>query len=229
MTGETKSIETEAAVTRDRIGDTIDELRARLSPEALVDHAIESMSTAGMKAITSVRTAASGHPLVIGAAGLAIGIGLLARSRVARPTIEYDDRSAAAANYKERYAANLADYEPQAGAAHKQLDAIQHPAHAEVDGSPLAVLVVGLATGALLGSVMPASAAEMSLFGEMRVRIAAAGDVAVDAAKDELHFSKLSLSGGIDGITKRLTPSLVKILHRAGASLVRPVGTSSGA
>ena len=229
MTDEAKTFETEAAETRERIADTIDELQARLSPKALVDGAIGSLSTAGTNAVASMRGVATGHPLVLGVTGLAIGIALLARSRINRAKVEYGDSYAAYADYDDGYAANLADGEPPVGKTRAHLDAFQHQAHETVDDNPLAVLAVGLATGALLGAVVPVSGVEAELFGEVRARLAAAADAAVAAAKDEFDPSNLSLKGGTAGITERLTQSFTTVLNEAGTALGRPVSRGSQA
>ncbi|MBV8972179.1 MAG: DUF3618 domain-containing protein [Sphingomonadaceae bacterium] len=228
MTDETKTIEAEAAETRERIADTIDELQARLSPKALVDNALGSLSSAGNNAVASLKGAATGHPLILGIAGLAVGIGLLARSRVQRATIEYGDSYAAYADYDEGYADNLAAGEPAVGAARAQLDRLHESANATVDDNPLAVLAVGAATGVLLGAVIPLSAVEGEMFGEVRARIEAAADAAVAAAKVELDPSKLSLKGGTAGLVDRLTQSLTTVLDEATSALARPVTTRSG-
>ena len=229
MTDETKTIETEAAVTRERIAGTIDELQARLSPKALMDNALGSLGTAGNNAVASMRGAATGHPLVLGIAGLAVGVGLLARSRINRAKVEYGDSYAAYADYDEGYATDLAKGEPPVGRTRAHLDAFQHQAHETVDDNPLAVLAVGIATGALVGAVIPVSTFEAELFGEIHGRLGAAADAALAAAKDEFDPSSLSLKGGTAGLTDRLTQSLTKILNEAGAALGRPVSSGSGA
>ncbi len=223
MTDDTKVFETEAAETRNRIAGTIDELQARLSPKAIVDNALGSLSSASTNAVASLRRAATGHPLVIGASGLAVGIALLARSRVARASVEYGDSYAAYADYDDGYAANLADSEPVRGRARAQLDAVQHHAHATVDDNPLAVLAVGLATGALLGAVIPVSPLEATLFGEIHGRIAAAADAALSAARNEMSTTKLSFTGGVGGLGDQVTQSLITVLAEAAAALGRPV------
>ncbi len=229
MTDEAKVFETEAAQTRDRIAATIGDLQARLSPRALVDKALGSLGAASGHAVASVRGTAARHPLAFGAAGLAVGAGLLATSRVARAKVEYGDNYAAYADYDDGYAANLADGDPPAGRARASLDAIQHQAHATVDDNPLAVLAVGIATGALLGAVVPVSAVETSVFKEVNMRLGAAADAALAAAKGELDPSKLSLTGGLTGIGDRLAQSLIVILGAAGAALTRSVRPGSTA
>ncbi len=223
MTDETRTIEAEAAETRDRIADTIDELQARLSPKALVDNALGSLQTAGTNAVESMRGAATGHPLFLGIAGLVIGIGFLARSRVQRAKVEYGDSYAAYADYDEGYATDLAESEPKVSVARAQLDRFQHDASATVGDNPLAVLAVGAATGALLGAIVPLSEVEIEMFGEVRARIEAAADAAVAAAKEEFDPSKLSLKGGPSALVDRLTASVTTVLNEAGSTLGRPV------
>jgi hypothetical protein len=222
MTGSTKALEIEAAATRDRIAGTVDELQARLSPKALVDQALGSIGNAGTQAVASMRGAAAGHPVVLGAAGLAVGIGLLARSRVAHAKVEYGDSYAAYADYDDGYAANLADGEPE-GSARAQFAAINTRAHATVDDNPLAIVAAGIVAGAVLGAVVPVSAAEASLAADLRGRLAAAGDAVIAAGKREFDVSKLSLAGGTAGIGERLTQSLIAVAIDAVRALARPV------
>jgi hypothetical protein len=229
MSDDARILEAEAAETRDRIADTIDRLQARLSPKALVDNALDSLSAVGSNAVASMRGAAAGHPVLVGIAGLTVGVGLLARSRLQKATVEYGDSYAAYADYDDGYAASLADAEPAVGATRAHLDAIHHQAHATVDDNPLGVLAVGLATGALIGAVVPLSPVEADVFGEVRARLGAAADAAVATAKTEFDLSNLSLRGGTAGLTERLTVSLAMVLGAAVSALVRPVRSGSGA
>ena len=213
--------EREAAVTRDRMAATIDDLQARLSPKALVDSAVDSLNATGAQALASVRGAAMGHPVAIGVAGLAIGIALLARSKVRKATIEYGDSYAAYADYDDSYAANLAEDDIPPGPARQRIDALQHRAHVAVDDNPLAVIAVGLATGALIGAIMPVSDVEHAAFADVSARLSAAGDAAIAAAKAELDLSKLSFAGGTAGIAARAVESILAVAGAAGSALLR--------
>ncbi len=229
MQSDARLYEVEAAATRDRIAATIDDLQERLSPKALVDGALDSLNSVRSRAVASVRDAAVGHPIALGAVGLAVGLGVLASSRVARAKVEYGDAYAAYADYDDSYAANLAEGEPAHGKGRAQLDAIQHEATATVGDNPLAVLAIGLAAGALIGAIVRVSAVEVELFGEARGRLSAAGDAAVAAAGREFDAKHLSIAGGTAGITERLTGSVVAVLIAAGAALLRPVTPGSRA
>lgn len=227
MTSDATLYEAEATVTRDRISATIDGLQERLSPKALVDGALDSFSAARSRAAASMRDAAARHPVVLGAVGLAVGVGVLASSRVVRAKVEYGDAYAAYADFDDSYAADLAEGEPPVGKARAQLDALQHEATATVGDNPLAVLAVGLAAGALVGAIVRVSSVEADFFGEARGRLIAAGDAAVSAAGREFDARHLTLAGGTAGITERLTASLLSVLLAAGAALIRPVTPGS--
>ena len=213
--------ENEAAVTRKRIAMTIDDLQARLSPKALVDSAVESFTTTCAQALASVRGTTMAHPLAIAAAGLAIGIALLARSKVRGATVEYGDSYAAYADHDDCYAANLAVDDVPVGPARARIDALQHRAQVAVGDNPLTVVVVGLATGVLIGAVVPVSDAEHAMFDDVGARLEAAGGAAIDAARGELDFAKFSFAGGTAGIAARATGSLLTVVSAAGAALLR--------
>lgn len=221
MVDETRVYETEAQATRERIAAAIDDLTTRLSPQTLVNNAVDSISATGNDALASVRTALAGHPLVLGAVGLAVGISLLARNRVKGAKVEYGDSYAAYADYDDGYAADLAGREPHVG-ARERLGDLQYRAHVAVDDSPLAVVAVGVATGALLGVVIPVSAKENALFGDARDRLVAAGRAAVDAARDEFDVPKLLFGGDIAAIPDRASVAMENIAQAAIGELSRP-------
>lgn len=217
--GEAATFELEAAATRERMAETINDLQARLSPKALVDSAVTSINDVGAEAFASVRGAALGHPWAIAAAGLAVGIALLARSKVRSATIEYGDSYAAYADYDEGYAANLAEDDAPVGSTRARIDALHHKAHEAVDGNPMLVVVAGLAAGAVIGGLMPVSDLERGLLAQASARLAAAGDAAIAAAKAELDVSKFSLAGGTTGIADRAVQSLLTVVEAAGDAL----------
>lgn len=221
MADDTALFAHEAEATRERIAATVDDLQHRLSPRTIVNNAVDSISASGTHAIASLRGRAASHPLALAAAGLAVGIAFLARSRLNAATIEYGDSYAAYADYDESYAASLDADDPPAGSARARLDALGGKAHDAVDDNPLAVVVVGIATGALLGAIVPVSEAEHALFGAARARLAAAGHAAVEAARAELDISKFSVAGGTTGIADRAVASLMTVAEAAAGGLAR--------
>jgi len=218
---DTETFEREAAVTRERISSTIDDLHARLSPKALVDSAVDSLNASGAHALASVRGAAMGHPYVIAAAGAAVGIALLARRTVRGATIEYGDSYAAYADYDDGYADNLAAGDTSSASVGIRLEALQHQAHVAVEGHPIAVIAAGIVAGVVIGSLVPVSATEQHAVGEIGLRLEAAGDAAIASLKGELDVSKMSLTGGMGGISDRAVASLMTVLGAAGAALLR--------
>ncbi len=218
---DTATFEHEAAVTRERIAATIDNLQARLSPQALVESAVSSLNASGVQALASVRGAAMGHPFAIAAAGVAVGVALLARRKVRTATIEYGDSYAAYADYDDGYAANLAADDVPPSPVGVRIEALQHRAHVAVEGNPIAVVVAGVAAGALVGAFVPVGRIEHDAVGDIGLRLEAAGEAAIASVKGELDVSKLSLAGGVDGISDRAIASLVTVLGAAGAALLR--------
>lgn len=227
MADETKVFEAEAEATRERIAATMDDLQNRLSPSAIVHNAVGSITETGSDALASVRGALSGHPVMLAVAGLAIGVSLLARSRIRGAKIEYGDSYAAYADYDETYADDLDDRD-RTGAAAQALGDLQYRAHVAVDDSPLAVIAVGLAAGALLGTLVPVSATESELIGDARKRLAAAGRAAVDAAKNEFDVPKLLFGGSLGGLSGRASLAAGNVaLAALGQFAHRPATTST--
>lgn len=219
MADETTLIAREAEVTRERISATVDDLQYRLSPRTIVNDAVDQLGASGAHAVAELRTRVAAHPVALAAAGLAIGVALLARSRISRATIEYGDSYAAYSDYDDNYADSLDDGVD--ASARARLGAIGDRAAGTVDDNPLAVVAVGLATGALLGTIIPLSATEHQLFGAARARLAAAGTAAIDAAKLELDMSKFSFKGGTQGIADRAVESLLTIADAARLGLTK--------
>jgi len=216
MAEETVIFEHEAEATRDRIAATMEDLQNRLSPRTIVNNAVDHISASGSEAISSVRGMITAHPLAMAIGGLALGISLLARSKIRGARIEYGDSYAAYADYDDGYAANLADDDRgDVGPARARIDALQHHANLTVGDNPLAVILVGMATGALLGALAPVSETENNIFGDARIRLTSAARAAAQTARDEFDVSKLSLSGGPAGIVDRASKSFDAIAQSA--------------
>lgn len=215
MVDETTSIAIEADETRDRIAATVDDLQNRLSPRNIVNNAVDSLGASSSHAIETVRNSLGRHPLALAAAGLSIGIVLLARSKIGGAKVEYGDSYAAYADYDDSYAARLAESARGDWSARGQLNAAGDQAHGAVDDNPLTVLVVGIATGALLGWLVPVSESEHRLLGPARARFGLAARAAVDAMRDELDVSKFSLRGGTAGLANQASTAIDKVAKAA--------------
>lgn len=229
MADETTAFADDAEATRDRIAATVDDLQNRLSPRSIVNNAVDSIGASSSHAIESVRASLGSHPLALAAAGLTIGIALLARAKIGKAKVEYGDSYAAYADYDDNYADRLADSARGGKSARARLSAVNDQAHGAVGDNPLAVLIVGLATGALLGSIIPVSETENSLFGPARARLGSAARAAADAVRDELDVSKFSLKDGAAGLASQASTAFDNVAKAARDELApkRSVSASS--
>ena len=221
MVDETTAYEAEALATRERIAATIDDLQTRLSPRRIMNNAVEQITETSSSALETVKSKAVAHPLILAGAGLAIGVGLLARSKIKGAAIEYGDSYAAYADYDDGYAANLSDGEGDVHGVGERLGALNNKAKGATQDNPLFVILVGLATGALIGAIAPASEAENRLVGRVRGRVSAAGRAAVDAARDKLDVSNFSLRNGVVGLADQASNALGSIADAARHELTR--------
>ncbi len=158
---EVDNLEADAEATRDRIAATVDDLQHRLSPKTLVSNAFEGISAQGSDMMASVQKAARGNPIGLVAAGLAVGVIALGRSRVKNAKLD-DEQFAAYPDYDDGYGANSVDnrwaddHPSQAYARQNRLQ--QHTV-----SRPLIALLIAAGVGALLGGLLPMTAAERNL------------------------------------------------------------------
>lgn len=82
MASEVFDLEADAEATRDRIASTVDDLQHRLSPQTLINKAFEGIGARRADMMASAPKAARGNPLGLAAAGIAIGLIALRRSRL---------------------------------------------------------------------------------------------------------------------------------------------------
>lgn len=223
MADETTTYEHEAEATRDRIAATMEDLQTRLSPRNIMNNAVDQITTSSSNALDSLKSALGAHPLALGAAGLALGISLLARSKIQGASIEYGDSYAAYPDYDDGYAANLSDGEGDVHGVGSRVGQMGSRASDAVDDNPLAVVIVGIATGALLGAIIPVSETENRVMGRARDRLAAAGRAAADAARDQLDASNFSLKNGIAGLADQASNAVEAVTDAARRELTRPV------
>lgn len=192
MTDETSKFEAEAEAVRKRIAETIDDLQHRLSPQTLVNNAVGSITNTGSSAFTSVTDLSKAHPLVTAFSALAIGVALLARSKIRSAKIEFGDNYAAYADYDEGYAADLSeDDRSNVGPARARIDSMHRHANVAVGDNPLAVVLVGAATGALLGAIIPVMSFEGDMAGNARRKLGDAARTAVRSVGQEFGLSSL--------------------------------------
>ncbi|TFU06565.1 DUF3618 domain-containing protein [Polymorphobacter arshaanensis] len=179
-----RSVESYAAdveATRARIAATIDTLQDRLQPRVLATQAVESLAQTALTAFAGSGTAMLAltrkllrdHPVATAAAGLGIGVALIARNRLSHAEVNVGD-----------------DYEPYSDfddePALRLVDNVQTEASGAVEENPLAAVLAGLAAGALLGALFPETRAENKLIGRHSDKVSTAARAAARAARAEL-------------------------------------------
>jgi ElaB/YqjD/DUF883 family membrane-anchored ribosome-binding protein len=178
----------ESAEARTRIAATLDEIQDRVDPRRIVADATQKAVGSGRQAVAAVSDTAREHPLAIGVGVAAIGLALLARNRLSKATINLGDDLGAYTDYDDGF--GFDEFPTPAAADTADSDTKRRSlvagAQENVAANPIVSILVGLAFGAVLGALFPATEAERNLMG-------AAGDKLGDAARR-----------AADGIGKRL-------------------------
>lgn len=192
----------ESEEARTRIASTIDEIQDRLDPRRIVGDAVDRVSGNSMQVFGVARDAARAHPLAIAAAAAAIGLALLARNRLAGAKInlgdgmgdytDYDDGFGFDETPSSRRGDDIEDY--QVEPVGRPARALAERAGESVESNPIVSILLGLAAGAALGALFPATEAERRALGETGGRLGAAARAAGRRAADELDSAGLSVS-----------------------------------
>ena len=154
----------EADETRERIAATIDELQDRLNPRRIAGDAIDKVQTQGAEMLTQARDAVRAHPLALAAVGTAVGLALLTRSKLANAKVNLGDDFERYTDYDD----GLAE---EAAAPPVYMSAPQPAAVRNTDriaANPLVSILAGLAAGALIGMLVPATDGETKLIESLR-------------------------------------------------------------
>lgn len=157
MASEVSSLEADAEATRDRIAATVDDLQQRLSPRTLVNNAFEGIGAQGADMMASVQKAARGNPIGLAAAGLAIGLIALGRSRLNKATLD-DEQFAAYPDYDDGYGANSVDN--RWADDHPSQSKLRNRLQQQTGSRPLIALAIAAGVGALLGGLLPMTRTE---------------------------------------------------------------------
>ncbi len=156
----------EADKARDRIAATIDELQDRLSPRRIVGDAVGRVQIQGTEMLGQVRDAVKGHPLAIVAVGAAVGLALLGRSKLVHAKVNLGDDFDTYTDYDDGYASDAAPQtltrpsSPQTQPRASRSDRIA--------ANPLVSIMAGLAAGAVIGALIPATDGESKLLAGLR-------------------------------------------------------------
>lgn len=199
---ETVVIANEAEATRDRIAQTVDELQDRLSPKNVVNDALGSVREAigsvgdaargaGQEFIGSATGIARENPIVLIAGVAAIGLLALAGTKLSGARVETGSDMNGYTDYDDGYSSNYgSSYD---SGEQGRLAAFGSRAQAQLEDNPIVGIIIGLAAGALLGALFPATATENRVLGQSRERLSAAARAAARTAKQQLDEHGLSV------------------------------------
>lgn len=177
---------TNAETARSRVGATMDDIQDRLSPRRIVAEVVDKVQTGSRVLVEQAGDAAKAHPVALGTAVAALGLGLLARNRLSRATVNLGEGAHDYTDYDDGYGEEtyvvprfqgLASTAPAAGSA----------------PTPGISIIVGLLAGAILGALLPVSETERRTLADAGGRLGAAARAAARAASDELGAAGLSL------------------------------------
>ncbi|MFZ4689046.1 MAG: DUF3618 domain-containing protein [Polymorphobacter sp.] len=196
----------ESAQARTRIAATIDEIQDRLDPRRIAAEAVDQVSTSSKQLVDVVGSTARAHPLAIGAAVAAIGLVLFTRNRLSKARVDLGDDLGDYTDYDDGFvfAETPADAKdvPPARAVRLQARAARLEARAQalagqasetVDSNPVVSIIIGLAAGAALGALFPATEAERRVLGDAGGKLGDAARAAARRAADELDGAGLSV------------------------------------
>lgn len=155
MVDDTSALENEADDTRDRIAATIDGLQDRLSPTAIVQRTVDSITASGSEAVATVKKNFDTHPATFAAGGVAIGLAVLLHGRSTAKKAPAQNR----------------DGEDHAARSVRP-EALKQAALFVRRGEPLIGPVLTAVAGAVLAQVVPVSSAEKKWLGTFDGKVA---------------------------------------------------------
>lgn len=180
-------------VARDRVSATMDNLQDRLDPRRIVGDAVNKVQASSRAIAVQAGDAAKAHPLAVGTAVAALGLALLARNRLSKATVNLGDVTADYTDYDDGYADHGTFDADAPPSTVQRAQALVGEARDSVEASPGLAILIGLVAGAVLGAVLPVSAAERRTLGETGDRLTAAARAAARRAAEELDDAGLSL------------------------------------
>lgn len=189
MADDTTGFVAEAEDTRERIAATIDELQDRLNPRRIVGDAVDSVQAGGADLIAQGVGLVKSHPVIVAAAGLAVGLVVLGSNRLSKATVDLGDTHESYSDYDDDYTLRAA--EP----ANERFALLRGKAGARIEDNPLIAIIVGVAAGALLGALFPETERERRLLGASASKVTAAAKAAVASARDELATARDNVAG----------------------------------
>lgn len=186
----------EAEAARARVAATIDDLQERINPRRIVGDAVDRATGNSLQALGVVREAAGAHPLAIGAAVAAIALALLARNRLAKAKINLGDNYRAYTDYDDGYDAaqtSAASHDNHRADMTAPVAALAARASESIETRPIVSIIMGIAAGAAIGALFPATDAERRLLRETSGKLGAVARGAARRAVDEFDITALGV------------------------------------
>lgn len=160
-----------ATTARLRLVASVDAVKQRLAPQQLMGDAMATAKVNSRQLLDKAGAQLRAHPLAIGAALAAIGLALVARSRISNAELDLGDDLAGYTDYDDGYRDGGAPAETGYAAIDAPDDdgwdddapAARPATFSAVTGNPALAIVAGLAAGAALGLLFPPSRGEQRL------------------------------------------------------------------
>lgn len=142
------------------LADDVNELTTSLTPRRLMDDALDAVKTRGAGLARDAGGVVKSHPIATGAAVAAVGLALYAGSRISKAEIDLGHDLDA-----------YSDYDDSALTAAATDGNVADDARELVKENPVVAILAGLAAGAALAMLFPASSAEKRSLGAVARRI----------------------------------------------------------
>lgn len=163
---------------RQRISATVDEIQDRLSPRRLLAEGLERVTASSSQFAVSARDTARAHPLALGAAAVAVGLALFTRSRLAKARVNLGDGTSDYTDYDDGFGA--AETAGEVPAPPKRVRTAVAQVEDDEPNNPVVSILIGLAAGAALGAIFPASDTERRVLGDVGTKLGNAARRAAD-------------------------------------------------
>ena len=157
---------------RQRLSGTLDEIEARLNPRRLMADGLGRVAASS----GHLAAAARAHPLALAAAAVAVGLTLFTSRRLSKARVDMGDELGDYTDYDDGF--GFADTAPESPSEPRRR--AEAEPEAEAPSNPLVSILIGLAAGAALGAIFPATETERQVLGDAGSRL---GDAARAAAR----------------------------------------------
>ena len=167
---------------RQRLSSTLDEIEERLSPRRIMADGLERVAASSSHLAAAARDTARAHPLALAAAAVAVGLALFTSRRLSKARVDMGDDLGDYTDYDDGFGFAEAAAAP---ASPPRRPAEAEP-EAEATNNPMVSILIGLAAGAALGALFPATETERQVLGDASNRLGDAARAAARRAVDDI-------------------------------------------